>query len=374
MNEFIKAAGYFLLGVLATLCVMFIGKEINKEKNMQVNVAQESVVETEVLTVEETTEYDYEAEAEEKMKKLQEENKNAKQETTSEEESTVAVTPTVSANSIEAAKVKWKKDYPTNNAEKTLEENQNIRSSYEETLATNAFDKKMIDNSTIDFSDVKIAIIGDSITAGSNLSVDEQKQYAIPVQLQKILGAKEVYNLGIGGSTVSRVSDSYPMVDRWQNIPTDTDIIIVFGGTNDCLIENKWDYGFLEYDKRMTSGTFCGDLDEMLGGIKYTYREHNENSYIKFLIVNPPSTILQDAVYNRDPGNMVHQSAFAEAINEIAPAYGFEVIDMYDNNLFNSHDENVNKTWIYDGVHGNAEAYQMIAEHLASEIIQRIEQ
>ena len=124
----------------------------------------------------------------------------------------------------------------------------------------------------------------------------------------------------------------------------------------------------------MTRGTFCGDLDEMLGGIEYTYREHNEDSYIKFLIVNPPSTILQDAVYNRDPGNMVHQSDFAEAINEIAPAYGFEVIDMYNNNLFNSHDENVNKTWIYDGVHGNTEAYQMMAEHIASEIIQRIEQ
>lgn len=372
MNEFIKAAGYFLLGVLATICVMFIGKEIKGEKDVQISAVQESAVETEAVSTEETVTYDYEAEAEEKMKKLQEETEKENEKATTEEAATEE--PAVSANSIEAAKVKWKKDYPTSNAEKTLEENLNIRSSYEETLATNAFDKKIIENSTVDFSDVKIAIIGDSITAGSNLSTEEQVEYAIPVQLQKILGAKEVYNLAIGGSTISRASNSYPMVDRWSEIPKDSDIIIVFGGTNDSLFENKWDYGFLEYDKRMTSGTFCGDLDEMLGGIEYTYREHNEDSYIKFLIVNPPSTILQDAVYNRDPGNMVHQSDFAEAINEIAPAYGFEVIDMYNNNLFNSHDEKVNKTWIYDGVHGNTEAYQMMAEHIASEIIQRIEQ
>lgn len=360
----IERAAYVLLGVLLTVIVVLLYDQMKEKKELQTATSPETVAtaaETEMVTV------DFEAEAEEKLNQLKLEQEAAKA-----AETTVA--EDVSANSIEAAKLKWKKDYPTNNADKTLEENMNIRSSYDETLAVNAFDKKVIDDSKVDFSNVKIAILGDSITMAANMTEEEQKQFSIPVQLQKILGAKEVYNLGIGGSTISRASDASPMVDRWGEIPSDTDIIIVFGGTNDCLFENKWEYGFLEYDKRMTNGTFCGDLDEMLGGIEYVYREHNEDSYIKLLIVNPPSTVLADAVYNRDPGNMVHQSDFALAINEIAPAYGFEVINMYDNNLFNSHDLAVNQNLMPDGVHANALGYEMMAQHLASQIIQRIDQ
>jgi len=374
MKEILVRIGYVLLGVMITLVGMFVVKEFQREEE-QVLVSSAdtnagSSVENDVETLEmeaaTKTEQDYEADAKEIMADME-----AKREKTEE---TVTENKTVSANSIEAAKVKWLKNYPTNNAELSLEENLNLKSSYEQTLEINAYDKQIIANSTIDFSDMKIAILGDSLTAASNLDDAEAAQYSIPAVLKEILGAKEVYNLGIGGSTISRCSTSYPMVDRWSSIPKDTDIIIVFGSTNDALFENKWDFGNIEYEKRMTKGTFCGDLDEMLGAIKYTYREHNKDSYVKFLIVNPPSTVLNDAVYNTDPGNMVHQGQFALAINEIAPAYGFEVIDMYNNNFMNTHDRQVNEEFMPDGVHGNVEGYRMMAEHLASEIIQRIEQ
>ena len=124
----------------------------------------------------------------------------------------------------------------------------------------------------------------------------------------------------------------------------------------------------------MTDGTFCGDLDELVAGIEYVYRDHNLDSFIKLLYINPPSTVLNDAVYAIDPGNMVQQQAFAEAINEIAPAYSFEVIDFYNNNILNSHDRDVNEQFVPDGIHGNAEGYRIMAEHIASQIIQRIEQ
>ena len=164
------------------------------------------------------------------------------------------------------------------------------------------------------------------------------------------------------------------MVERWGDIPEDSDIIIVFGGSNDCLFENKWDYGELEYSRRMTEGTFCGDLDKLLSKIEYVYRDHNDYTYSKLICINPPSTVLNDAVYAIDPGNMVHQKSFAEAINEVAPAYEFEVIDFYNNNILNSHDKDVNEQFMPDGIHGNAEGYRIMAEHIASQIIQRIEQ
>lgn len=370
----IVRVGYTLLGALLTLCVVLVHDVyIAKEQFTDTVVIEETVEEAAETTSEEAQTYDYEAEADEKLALLQAEAEQKKQEKLTKETVEAEEAKTVSANSIDAAKVKWIEDYPAVNSDKTLEEKAAERSSYEETLAVNAFDKKVIENSTIDFSDVKITILGDSLTEGSNLDEEERAKYAYPVILKDLLGCKEVVNLGIGGSTVSRAG-SYAMVDRWQDIPKDSDIIIVFGGSNDCLFENKWDYGELEYEHRMTDGTFCGDLDELVAGIEYVYRDHNLDSFIKLLYINPPSTVLNDAVYAIDPGNMVQQQAFAEAINEIAPAYSFEVIDFYNNNILNSHDRDVNEQFVPDGIHGNAEGYRIMAEHIASQIIQRIEQ
>ena len=374
MKEVIVRIGCFLLGVLLTISAFLV-----KERFFDTMTKDVAVVETiEETTEEETTEVSetdaYEAEAEERMKERQEEAESKAAEASATEEPTEEdiVYPN---DDIRSAKLKWIPDYPQLTETTTLEEKQAQRSSYEETLAVNAFDKKIIENCTIDFSDIKITIIGDSLTAASNMSDEDKAKYAYPVILQDILGCKEIVNQGIGGSTVSRCSDSYPMVDRCEEVPADSDIIIIFGSSNDALFENKWQYGELEYEKRMTSGTFCGDLDEMCGKIKYVYREHSTyDHYTKFIYINPPSTILNDGVYATDPGNMVAQGDFAKAINEIAPAYEFDVIDMYNGNLLNTHDLDVNQKFMPDGIHGNAEGYRIMAEHIASEIIQRIQQ
>ena len=383
MREILIRIGCVLLGVFLTLSTMKIGdllKNVPDSETVVVEVEVEEIpiADASVVNLAENVTVadnvllysDFEAEAEAKLRELQK--KDVKDLDNSETPPELAIEAD-NANIIETAKLKWIKDYPVVNSDKTLEEKMAERSSYEETLATNAFDKKVIENSTIDFSDVKITILGDSLTAGSNLEPEEQINYAYPVLLEEILGCKEVVNLGKGGSSVSRAGH-YPMVERWENIPRDSDIVIVFGGTNDCLFENKWEFGNIEYDLRMNKETFCGDLDEMVSGMKYVYRDHNEGDYVKLLYINPPSTILNDSVYATDPGNMVHQKTFAEAINTIVPPYGFEVIDLYNNNILNSHDRNVNEQFMPDGVHCNPEGYRILAEHIASQIIQRIEQ
>jgi len=283
------------------------------------------------------------------------------------------VSEVVSANSIEAAPVKWKKDYPAVSSECTLEEKLAERSSYEETLAVNAFDKKVIENSTIDFSDVKISIMGDSITTGVQLTEEEQKKYAYPVILKEILGCKEVVNLGIGGSSVSSAGN-YSMVQRCSDFPKDSDIMIIFGGSNDCLFEDKTQFGTVDSENRKKFGTFCGDLDAIASWMKSEYRDNNEENYVKFIYINPPSTVLNDGVYESDPENKVYQTDFANAINTIVPEYGFEVIDLYNNNILNSRDKMVNEQFVPDGIHPNVEGHRILAEHIASQIIQRIEQ
>ncbi len=267
--------------------------------------------------------------------------------------------------------INWNTEYPHLKEENDLEWHAARKTSYDETMTYNAFDKKVIENNTVDFSKVKITILGDSITAATNLSEEDQANYNYPKILGEILGC-EVVNMGLGGSVVSRCSSNDPMVERWKDIPEDTDIIIVFGGTNDCLFENKWQFGEIEYEKRMTSETFCGDLDEMVGGIKYVFSEHNDDKYVKLFYINPMCTVLNDAVYATDPGNMVPQETFARAINEIVPPYGFDVIDLYNQNFLNSHDPQINQLYVTDGVHPTIDGYRILAEHIASEIIQRV--
>ena len=95
---------------------------------------------------------------------------------------------------------------------------------------------------------------------------------------------------------------------------------------------------------------------------------------VKFIYINPPATILNAGVYESDPENKVHQKTFAEAINVIAPECGFDVIDLYNNNILNSYDKDVNEQFLPDGIHPNVEGHRILAEHIASQIIQRVEQ
>lgn len=381
IREIVVRLGYTLLGSLLTLCIVLIYEQYGGEKEVpavveEIPIEKEQTAGMPDITVQTAT-MNFEVEAEEKLALLKAEAEAMKQEALSREAEEAANAEdleirTVSANSIEAAPVKWIKDYPTLNSSKLLAEKELERSSYEETLAVNAFDKKVIEDSSIDFSDVKITVMGDSLTAASNLSEEDRAQYAYPVLLQEILGCKEVVNLGIGGSTISSLgADS--MVERWDDVPKDSDIIIVFGGSNDMLFENKWQYGALEYNSRMKEETFCGDLDTLLSKMEWRYIENNDENYCKMIFINPPSNILSDANYNTDPGNHVHQREFAAAINQIAQEYGFEVIDLYNNNILNTHDSNVQAQFMPDGIHGNAEGYRIMAEHIASQIIQRIE-
>ncbi|MCR4750415.1 MAG: SGNH/GDSL hydrolase family protein [Lachnospiraceae bacterium] len=381
MKEWLIRIICVLLGVILTLSTIHLKNLITDTEffDTKAEINEQDSIDEKTAETDSNADYDLEA----KLKYQDMVDKKATPAPTPEEPTPVAekqeekedtTEEIIPPGSIRSAPVRWIEDYPSINSDTTIEDKLQVRSSYDETMAVNAFDKMVIDNSTIDFSKVKITVLGDSITAGSNLDDAEKEEYNWPKQLKDILGCKEVVNLGIGGSTVSCCVDHYPMCKRWSDIESDSDIIIVMGGSNDMLFEDKWQFGEIEYDKRMTVGTFCGDLDDMLSRMEWTYRDHNDDHYCKMLYINPPSTILNDAVYAVDPGNMVQQRSFAEAINTIAPAYSFEVIDMYNNNILNSHDPDVNAKYVYDGIHCNKEGYTIIAEHVASQIIQRIEQ
>ena len=151
-----------------------------------------------------------------------------------------------------------------------LKERQEAMSSHKQTMRANEQDRKTISENDIDFSEIKIACLGDSITQAVNLdTLDHYQELAWPHVLKEALGAEEVVNLGIGGSSIGRYwADAF--VDRYTEIPEDTDLIFVMGGTNDGFCASFVEFGNSE---ERAPRTFWGDLDELMDGLKEAYPE-----------------------------------------------------------------------------------------------------
>lgn len=248
---------------------------------------------------------------------------------------------------------------PDGQPEMTLEERKQWRTSYQETMEVNQADREWIAENQYDFSQMKIACLGDSITKAANLEGEENyEQYAYPARLQELLGAEEVYNLGIGGSSIGRYwADAF--VDRYTEIPQDSDIIIVMGGTNDGFCVSEEEFGSL--DERAYH-TFCGDLNELMNGLRENYPD------AQIFFATPLPNVLQDYLMS-EREYLLPQKDFVEVIQTLADEYDFEVIDLYNSNVLDSHDANIITEYMPDGVHGNPAGYQILAERFAGELV-----
>lgn len=245
----------------------------------------------------------------------------------------------------------------------SLEERRSARTSFVETMQVNGEDKAQISGNSIDFSDMKIACLGDSLTAGSNMNnLEDYARYSYPAVLKNILNAETVYNLGIGGSSYGRYWDQ-AFVDRYKEIPEDADIILVMGGTNDGFAASVKEMGNINEKKKRT---FYGDVDELMKGLKKDYPN------AKIIFATPLPNVLHDYLMNQRD-YLLPQSAFADAIKQLAAENDIDVIDLYNSNILDTHDAQVISTYMPDGVHGNPAGYQVLAEHFASEIIRIME-
>lgn len=221
----------------------------------------------------------------------------------------------------------------------------------------NTYDKKILQKQPYDFSDVTIACLGDSITEGINGKTGQADGLTYPQVLKEALGAEEVYNLGIGGSTIGDYWAS-AMVNRYMEIPKDTDIIIVYGGINDVFSGTDVTMGNLE---ELEDNTFCGDLDTLLEGIRLNY----PTSWL--ILVTPMNSITIEEVRTLNP-EMEPIEDYINAMLSLAEKYNVDVIDLFNYNFLNSYDKGVYDAYV-PGCHPTDEGYRVLGEHIAKEII-----
>ena len=246
----------------------------------------------------------------------------------------------------------------------TLKERQEAMSSHKQTMRANEQDRKTISENDIDFSEIKIACLGDSITQAVNLdTLDHYQELAWPHVLKEALGAEEVVNLGIGGSSIGRYwADAF--VDRYTEIPEDTDLIFVMGGTNDGFCASFVEFGNSE---ERAPRTFWGDLDELMDGLKEDYPE------AEVIFLTPISNSLHDYL-KAERKYLMPQEEFSEVIITLAEEHGMEVFDLYNSNILDGHDKDNILHLMPDGVHPNAEGYRILGEHVAAELIRLLDE
>lgn len=211
----------------------------------------------------------------------------------------------------------------------------------------------------------KFAFIGDSMTAGVNTT----KIYA--EYLQDMLGFENPYIDGIGATGFScRHSTGEAFVDRLDNIPEDSDVIIVLGCTNDfggCVpfgeITNAW--GDLGGD----------DLDTFTGAANYCCKKLIEKFPTKQIIfatspqrncnISSPDKWGTSRFVNSQNKSLLD---YVDRMIEICNIWSIPCIDLYRKGGVTWFNADVLKTYMSDGCHPKEIYHERIAHMICDEL------
>lgn len=200
----------------------------------------------------------------------------------------------------------------------------------------------------------KINFLGDSITEGAGAS-EHSKCYVS--QFAKMSGAV-CRNYGIGGTRIAKqgAPSQNPRCDlyfrsRIDEMDSDADIIVVFGGTNDY---GHGDAPLGNMDDR-TDDTFYGALHSL-------YRELIEKYSESLIVVMTPLHRLNEC--NLSGGGKVPLKTYVEIEREVAEYYSLPVLDLFSGSGIQPNVEIMKFKFMPDGLHPNDAGHKILAKKL----------
>lgn len=199
----------------------------------------------------------------------------------------------------------------------------------------------------------KIACLGDSITEG--VHADGWQWHRYISQWFKNNGIEtEITNLGIGGTSVctsSYVTEQLvPFVNRLDTIPADSDVVIIFGGTNDW--GNDANLGTLDSND---SSTFYGAYKNIISWLI----ENRPKAQI--LTITPLKRYYKGGgrvwvnaqTQPNGKGNLLQD--YVRAVKEVSELFSVPCVDLHNESGMNPVIETIRRNFMGDGLHPTAE-------------------
>lgn len=204
----------------------------------------------------------------------------------------------------------------------------------------------------------KVCFLGDSITEGVGVSCTENRYTDV---FKKITGVGEIKNYGISGTTIAKYittnknekSEPNSFCERFDGMDDETDIVVVFGGTND-FGHGTAPFGEIT-DRDMY--TYIGSLHYLMGNLI--------NKYPMATIVFMTPLHRHDE-YKPNESNNLTLKPYVDAMKEVANYYSIPILDLYAVSGIYPYIEKNMQAWCPDGLHPNDAGAERIAQRLAS--------
>ena len=203
----------------------------------------------------------------------------------------------------------------------------------------------------------KVAFVGDSITFGVHTT---KIYYEI---LDEKIGFFDVYSDGVAGSSysVTATGEYTPITQRWQSIPTDRDLVVIFAGTNDWGHDTP-----LGTIADTTDVSFYGAISVVINGIL------EANPDTRLVLMTP----LHRWGYNggnypndTDNNGQGHPLVdYVNAIKEIAELYGVPVIDLFSISGLNPRISAIKTGYMTDGLHPDTAGHVLLADRIEPQL------
>jgi len=200
----------------------------------------------------------------------------------------------------------------------------------------------------------KVIFAGDSITAGYSLP-DSSTRYDRIVQERLLFGW--IYNEGYSGSYLCNQASGYDLVNHWNLMAADADVISVYIGLND------WGSGTATMGAAGSTNPaeFNGALNVVMNGLqaKYTGKP--------IVFVTPPRCWCGgNNADHVNPNSGVALVGYRDAIIARAAAHSIPVLDLYSDAELNGSDNPAINTALYsDGTHLNEAGHAVIGRKIA---------
>ena len=206
-----------------------------------------------------------------------------------------------------------------------------------------------------------INFIGDSITEGVGVTDIENNRYDNVIKSKCEL--KAAYNYGRSGTRIAHQTKATipPSFDlnfcgRAFHINPESDITVVFGGTNDYG-HGDAPFGTIT-DK--TPDTFCGAVDYLMNLLKERYPD------MMYVFMTPARRVddLKTGIAGPKRDDAKPLKDYVEVIKSKGGEYDIPVLDLYENLGINPNNAEESEKYTVDGLHFNDNGHAVIADKL----------